>query len=225
MTGWQLADLLGVHEHQIDLEELPDLPVRILLELARRLDIHPADLLPDADDYLFERPRHRHVLDRRPAGAEHDALTAITALAHADGPMTTEVLALALSWTTDRLDTALHHARTHPDVGGALVLRTVPPDGYTATPRLDVLRPDQADAVAGRRNLLPHIRGAIQPVEAEVLLRVWVDGGIDPTDAAQRQALDALVGADMVTRGDIVDQLHDNVAYCLQMIAELPPAN
>ncbi|MFG2219328.1 MULTISPECIES: hypothetical protein [unclassified Streptomyces] len=34
MTGWQLADLLGVHEHQIDLDELPDLPVRVLLELA-----------------------------------------------------------------------------------------------------------------------------------------------------------------------------------------------
>ncbi|WP_328792738.1 hypothetical protein [Streptomyces sp. NBC_00273] len=42
MTGWQLADLLGVHEHQIDLEELPDLPVRVLLELARRLDMPPA---------------------------------------------------------------------------------------------------------------------------------------------------------------------------------------
>ncbi|MEV5138926.1 hypothetical protein AB0K71_28950 [Streptomyces syringium] len=78
--------------------------------------------------------------------------------------MTTEALALALSWTTDRLDAALHHARTHPVVGGALVLRIVPPDGYTATPRLDVVRPDQADAVAGRRNFLPHIRGVIQPV-------------------------------------------------------------
>ncbi|WP_405763625.1 hypothetical protein [Streptomyces sp. NBC_00045] len=26
MTGWQLAELLGVHEHQIDLEELPTCP-------------------------------------------------------------------------------------------------------------------------------------------------------------------------------------------------------
>ncbi|MEX2985584.1 hypothetical protein [Streptomyces sp. C36] len=134
--------------------------------------------------------------------------------------MTTQTLALALTWTTHRLDTALQHARTHPDVGGALVLRTAPPDGYTATPRLDILRPDQADAVAGRGNLHPHIRGAIQPTEAEVLLRVWVDGGIDTGDAVQRQALDALVGAHMVNRGDIVDQLHDNVAYSLRMLDE-----
>ncbi|MFE4957965.1 hypothetical protein ACFRCW_28835 [Streptomyces sp. NPDC056653] len=64
MTPWQLADLLGVHEHQIDLEELPDLPVHVLLELARRLDLHPADLLLGADE-LFELPRQREVLDRR----------------------------------------------------------------------------------------------------------------------------------------------------------------
>ncbi|MFE3632336.1 hypothetical protein [Streptomyces goshikiensis] len=67
MTAWQLADLLGVHEHQIDLEELPYLPVRVLLELARHLDIHPADLIAGADD-LFERPRQPEVLDRRPPG-------------------------------------------------------------------------------------------------------------------------------------------------------------
>ncbi|MBT2449979.1 hypothetical protein J7F03_23465 [Streptomyces sp. ISL-43] len=44
-----------MHEHQIDLEELPNLSVCVLLELARRLDIHPADLMDGADD-LFERP-------------------------------------------------------------------------------------------------------------------------------------------------------------------------
>ncbi|GGU60081.1 hypothetical protein GCM10010211_26380 [Streptomyces albospinus] len=69
------------------------------------------------------------------------------------------------------------------------------------------------------------MRGPIQPVEAEVLLRVWVDGGIDTNDAAQRQALENLAAAaDMVTRGDIVDQLHDNVAYSLRMLSEPSPA-
>ncbi|MFI5773660.1 hypothetical protein ACIA74_35130 [Streptomyces sp. NPDC051658] len=222
MTAWQLADLLGVHEHQIDLEELPELPVRVLLELARRLDLNPADLMAGTDE-LFERPRQRDVLDRRRPGAARDALTLITALAHADGPMTADGIAAALLWPGQRLDLALEHARAHPDTGGALVLRHVPPDGYTATARLDVLRPDQAEAIAGRKNPRPDIRGPIQPVEAEVLLRVWVDGGIDTADAAQRQALDDLTAADMVARGDIIDVLPDNVAYSLRMLSEPSP--
>ncbi|MFD7258405.1 hypothetical protein [Streptomyces sp. NPDC059874] len=222
MTAWQLADLLGVHEHQTDLDELPDLPVHVLLELARRLDIHPADLLTGSDE-LFERPRHREITDRRPAGADRDALTVITALAHADSPLTADTLALALSWTRHRLDAALDYARAHPNVGGALVVRRVPPDAFTATPRLDMLRPDQVDGLAERKNPRPSVRGCIQPAEAEVLLRVWVDGGIDTNDAAQRQALEDLAAAEMVTRGDIVDQLHDNVAYSLRMLSEPPP--
>lgn len=94
-----------------------------------------------------------------------------------------------------------------------LTLRDVPPDGYTATPQLDILRPDQADAVTGRTKPHASVRGPIQPLEAEVLLRVWVDGGIDPGDAAQRQALEDLAAADMVTRGDSIDVLPDHVAY------------
>lgn len=60
-------------------------------------------------------------------------------------------------------------------------------------------------------------------MEAEVLLRVWVDGDIDTTDAAQRQALENLAAAEMVTRGDIVDVLPDNVAYSLRMLSEPSP--
>lgn len=36
-------------------------------------------------------------------------------------------------------------------------------------------------------------------------------GGTDTADTAQRQALAALAGANLVTRGEIVDRLHDNV--------------
>ncbi|MFE4957966.1 hypothetical protein ACFRCW_28840 [Streptomyces sp. NPDC056653] len=61
-------------------------------------------------------------------------------------------------------------------------------------------------------------------MEAEVLLRVWVDGGIDTTDAAQRQALEGLAAADMVIRSELVDVLPDNVAYSLRMLAEPSPA-
>ncbi|OEJ22481.1 hypothetical protein [Streptomyces subrutilus] len=48
------------------------------------------------------------------------------------------------------------------------------------------------------------------------------DGGTDPHDAAQRQALQNLAAAEMVTRGDIIDRFHDNVLYSLRMLAEPP---
>lgn len=197
--------------------------MRVLLELARRLDIHPGDLMTGSDE-LFERPRQRQVRDRRSADADRDALTVITALEYADGPLTADALALALIWTRHRIDAALDYARVHPDVGGALVLREIPAEGYTATQRLDVLAPHQADAIAGRKNLRPDIRGPIQPVEAEILLRVWVDGGVDTNNAAQRQALEDLVAADMVARGDIIDRFHDNVLYSLRMLPDSSPS-
>ncbi|MFJ2377042.1 hypothetical protein ACIOZL_30490 [Streptomyces sp. NPDC087769] len=114
--------------------------------------MHPADLMTGADD-LFELPRHRQVVDRRPAGADHDALTVVTALAHADSPLTADGLAAALSWTRRRTDAAPDHARAHPDTGGALVLRHVPPEAFTVAPRLDALAPHQVDAPDRRR---PH---------------------------------------------------------------------
>ncbi len=38
-------------------------------------------------DDLFELPCHREVVDRRPGGADRDALTVVTALVHADSPL------------------------------------------------------------------------------------------------------------------------------------------
>lgn len=66
-----------------------------------------------------------------------------------------------------------------------LVLRHVPPEAYTATPRLDILRPDQADAVTSREKPHAAVRGPIRPADAEVLLRVWVDGGIGPLSCTE----------------------------------------
>ncbi|MDX3426037.1 MULTISPECIES: hypothetical protein [unclassified Streptomyces] len=37
-----LADLPGVHEHDISLDHLPNQPLHVVLELARRLDLTPA---------------------------------------------------------------------------------------------------------------------------------------------------------------------------------------
>ncbi|MFD5936468.1 hypothetical protein [Streptomyces sp. NPDC060333] len=121
----------------------------------------------------------------------------------------------ALSWPRHRIDTALDHTRTYPDAGGVLLLRHVPPETYTVTQRLDILDTYQVDALTGREKPHAAVRGPIQPAEAEVLLRVWVDGGIDPHDAAQRQALEDLVAAEMVNPGGIGDPLHDNLLYSL----------
>ncbi|MGW5677000.1 hypothetical protein ACWEV4_18305 [Streptomyces sp. NPDC003860] len=57
MSARELADLLGVHEADITLDHLPDQPLHIVLELARRLDLHPADLTPYAAD-VYDRPRY-----------------------------------------------------------------------------------------------------------------------------------------------------------------------
>lgn len=52
---------------------------------------------------------------------------------------------------------------------------------------------------------------------------IWADGGIDSADADQSQALEALAAAEMVTRGDLIDVHHDNVANSLRTLSEPSP--
>ena len=132
MSTWGLADLLGVHEHEIDLAELPDQPVRVVYELARRLDSHPGDLIFGAED-LFARRRTRP--QDNPAGAElGDQLTAATALALADRPMIVDELADALGWEHERTVDALCDLRDHPHPHSPLSLRRIAPEYYTRWP-------------------------------------------------------------------------------------------
>lgn len=53
LSPWELGDLLSVHPHQLNQIEAAGLsterPIAVLLELARRLDLHPADLVADLD--------------------------------------------------------------------------------------------------------------------------------------------------------------------------------
>lgn len=58
LSAWELADLLGVHESAITMDALPNQPLHIILELARRLDLHPADLTPYAEA-VYRLPRYR----------------------------------------------------------------------------------------------------------------------------------------------------------------------
>ncbi|MEU6760533.1 hypothetical protein [Streptomyces sp. NPDC046685] len=139
LSHWELAELLGVHEHDISLDALPDQPLHVMLELARRLDLHPADLTPYAEE-VYALPRYADV--QRPpedADAGRDAAALLNALAHAGRPLAVEDLAESLHWDTDRATNALEHAWAHPGLGGPFALRRVPPAHFTLTPRTDVL--------------------------------------------------------------------------------------
>lgn len=191
MTTWELADLLGVHEHQVDLEELPDLPVRLWLELARRLDLHPGDIIRGANE-LFALPRIAEIneaAEKADEDSARDTLTLITALAHAVRPLDADDLAQALDWPNQRIDAAITHARSHPGTGGALVLRLVPPEHYTATPRLDLLTHGQHDQLvgphynSGAERLPAKPAGRHEPLsahEAAALLTIFLNGSVDP---------------------------------------------
>ncbi|MGW2090136.1 hypothetical protein [Streptomyces sp. NPDC001880] len=67
------------------------------------------------------------------------------------------------------------------------------------------------------------LRGRCWEMDHKQNLRVRADGGIDTTDAAQRESLEDLAAAEMVTRGDTIDVLPDNVAYSLRMLSEPSP--
>jgi hypothetical protein len=149
LSRWELGDLLGVHPHQLPegvvRPNLAFLPARVVVDLARQLDLHPVELVPGLDA----------VLDNRRTGAEPtsapdaetDALTVLTALATATGPMLVDELATALTWQLDRVQAALEHADAHPRLGGPLALRRTAPSTYTVSPRLDILTTDQRTAV------------------------------------------------------------------------------
>lgn len=125
----EVGDFLGIHPHELRAYgALNAQPVRVVLELCRRLDLHPADLV--------------------------DALTALTALARCALPLVAEELATALAWPVDRMAAALGHAADHPALGGPMALRRLPGESWTVTARLDLLSAGQernvADAVSAQ---------------------------------------------------------------------------
>jgi hypothetical protein len=193
LSVWELGDLLGVHPHVLERSEthvrIPDLPAHVLVELAARLDLHPADLLTDFDAVLTN---HRQPIptetpatppdttDISQVGTSEaaagdpdeytntDADVVLVALMHGGIPLSVVELATALSWSLDRTQAAVDHARHHPERAGPVVLRRVPPQSWTVGARLDRLTPDQHQAVVA---LEPH-RVPITPTEAALLLAV-----------------------------------------------------
>jgi hypothetical protein len=106
----EIADLLGVHPHHLDedaLHHLPELPTRVLIELARRLDLHPADLAPGLEPVLAH-PRQDAEPDSEDPTIEADARVVLAAWTHAGTPLHTYTLCQVLDWPHPRLRAGAH---------------------------------------------------------------------------------------------------------------------
>ena len=196
VTYWELAKLLGVHAHQVNgltSTALSRLPVRLLLALAERLDLDPAELIIGLGP-------------QRSADPPQDAEQIANALAHASGPLTASRLAQVLGWTLERAEQALEQVRARPEVTGPFALRSVPGEGYVLEPRLDRLDHDQ---IAGLRRAETDLAsGTVRRLQ---LLHRAQEQGVDPSEVPAgfvEQEL-VVIGADGRAR------LHEDVALAL----------
>jgi hypothetical protein len=149
MSTWELGDLLGIHPHLVSSshgQPLTARPVHALIEIARQLDLHPADLVPELEPLLSRRRQARRDAD---GGQDRraDALAVLTALATARAPLSADQLTRALDWQLPRTAAAITAAQDNPDLSGPLALRRVPPETWTVTPRLDILTRAQRRAL------------------------------------------------------------------------------
>ncbi|MGW2777325.1 hypothetical protein ACWC4C_33320 [Streptomyces olivaceoviridis] len=126
MTAWELAGLLSVHEHALSLDHLPNQPLHVVLELARRLELRPSDLTPYAAE-VYHHPRYFDAqFPTEPVpGTDTDAVALLNALAHAGRPLTADFLAESLGWGLDRVSDAIERAWAYPHLAGPCVDPTV----------------------------------------------------------------------------------------------------
>jgi hypothetical protein len=177
LSAWELGNLLGIHPHLLTEPNLADQPARLLLELARALQVHPADLYPALDTVLSYRradpdPVGSSGQIRSAADRDSDAVTMLTALAFARTPLGPSDLARALGWPLQRVTAAIRYVEENPDAGGALTLRRVPPEAYTAIPRPDALTSTQRHALTS----IARARDLLTPGEATVVLAALAFG-------------------------------------------------
>lgn len=218
LSLWELGDLLGIHPHHLHAYDssggLYDQPVRALIELAARLDLHPADLIPALQPALSN---HRQPPATEPPGdLDTDALAVLTALATSSVPLTTEDLTAALAWTLDRVTAALAHATDQPHLAGPVALRRIPPEGWTLTARHDILSADQRQAITNAAGY----RSALTLAEANVLLAAHALGNTPDYAGWRQEHLHAeqhlkARGLLRSTNGPHHAEVHPDVAYSL----------
>jgi hypothetical protein len=177
LSPWELGNLLGIHPHLLTGPDLAEQPARLLLELARALQVHPADLYPPLDTVLDYGRADRDPADpvgpSCPADArDSDAVTVLTALAFARTPLGPSDLTRALGWPLPQVRAALRYAEENPNVGGALTLRRVPPEAYTAVPRPEALTSSQRHALTS----IARARDVLTLAEATVVLAALAFG-------------------------------------------------
>jgi hypothetical protein len=126
-STWELGDLLGIHPHLVSDshgQPLTARPVQPLIEIARRLDLHPADPVPELEPLLSRRRQASG--DDLDQDLRADALTVLAALATARAPLSADQLARALGWPLPRTAAAIAAAQDDPGLGGPLALRRIP---------------------------------------------------------------------------------------------------
>ncbi|WP_153054225.1 helix-turn-helix domain-containing protein [Planomonospora sphaerica] len=222
LSLWELGDLLGIHPHEVHGHDRPYLnqrTVEVLIEIARRLDMHPADLVPDLESVL----RNRRI--RRPESApepdpDDDALAVAAALVAADIALSADALADVLDWPLARAQTALDHLQAHPHLAGPLALRRVPPHAYTLTARLDILTADQhRAAIDATRH-----HATLSEQEAIVVLSVLIGQGrletaLNDLDAATYQRIETTLKHAGILYSDTGPHrvyVHDDVFHSLR---------
>ena len=146
LSAWELGDLLGIHPHLVGGLEPPllDRPAQVLLEIARRLDAHPADLVPEFQPLL----RRRRQAPADPCGGQDqraDALTVLTALAtaRARSPPTSS----AAPWDVSCRAPRPPSPATTPTSAARWCCGGSRPKPGPVTPRLDILTETQRHAL------------------------------------------------------------------------------
>jgi hypothetical protein len=120
LSRWELGDLLGIHPHELELTDrkvsLNGQPVRVVADLAARLDMHPGDLADALEPVLGNRrdPDGAAPVENTAATAEADAVVVLTALATISVPLTLDELATALTWPLERAGAAIEYAQAYP---------------------------------------------------------------------------------------------------------------
>ncbi|WP_150236376.1 hypothetical protein [Nocardiopsis quinghaiensis] len=224
ITSWEIADLLGVHPHQLERDDLDRrrtsdedrlraLPVAALVQLCQRLDLHPGDLLGELDELCSSRRRAPGGAKGEPPGdAVQDARTMVAALLHAGVPLSVEEAAGALGWDFPRARAAVEHLQAHTDLADPYALRRVGAETYTLTSRTDLLTPGQRAALD---SVVVAVGGTLPQTHVRALEALLAGSSLNGHD-------DATI-ADLIKLGLVTGSVEEGLALGPEVLYSLTP--